>query len=213
LVHASINDRVQRYVNARPYLYHLTNRSNLSHICETAILEPAAILMVRAGRADLLRMRRRGHVQLETLGILLRDQAALHLGNLRLVDGYTFEDFIESLNRRIFFWPGTSAGPISYGKRHFKRYDKERPVILRIGFQSLVRANPAAEPHYCAYNSGSPRCSNGERSPRGPKTFLSAVEFTGTPSQVVEVTFDSSVKLPPDTQFRSHPEGPWDTLL
>jgi hypothetical protein len=213
LVHASINDRVQRYVNVRPYLYHLTDRSNLGRIRETPTLVPAAILMVRAGRTDLLRIRRRGHVQLETTGILIRDQAALHRGNLRLVQGYTFEDFIESLNRRIFFWPGTSAGPINYGIRHFKRYNKERPVILRIGFQSLMLANPAAEPHYCAYNSGSPRCSNGERSPRGPKTFLSAAEFTGTPSRVVEVIFDSEIALPADTKVGRHPAGPWDTLL
>lgn len=206
---------MQRYANARPYLYHLTDRSNLAHIRETGSLFPAATLMESAGRTDLLRVRRRDHepVTVENNAMLVRDQARLHRGNLKLPSGYTFEDFVESLNRRIFFWPGTAAGPIGFGVRHFECYESERPVIFRIDFRSLLPANPSTEPLYCRYNSGSPRCSNGEKSPRGPDTFLSAPKFNGIPSRVVEVTFESQIRLPADSELGEHPTGPWRSLL
>ena|SRR5712691_7943752 len=110
--------------------------------------------------------------------IVVRDQAPLHEGNLSLPRGYTFEDFIESLNGRIFFWPGSAAGPIPHGIRHFERYEQECPVILRVEFQSLLHANPGAEPLYCRYNSGSPRCSNGKKSPRVQAHSYRQMSFT-----------------------------------
>jgi hypothetical protein len=205
---------IKAYAQARPYLYHLTDRSNLDHICETNNLLSAAIFMERAGRTDLLRVRRRGHERVTVANrvILIRDQAPLHRGNVSLPRGYTFEQFVESLNRRIFFWPGTDAGPISYGVRHFERYQPEHPAILKIDFQSLIDSNPAAYPRYCRFNSGSPRCSYGQKSPRGPNTFLSADQFSGTPSKVVEVTFDGPLVLPEDTKVGRNPAGPWCQL-
>jgi len=203
------------YAVARPYLFHLTHRANVDFMRETASLLPAAILMERGGRNDLLRSRRSTHVSISVGGrvVWLRDQGPLHEGNAKLSKGYTFEDLIESLNRRIFFWPGTAVGPISYGKRHFERYEEEKPVILRIHFDTLVQANPGAMPRYCRYNSGSPRCSNGKKSPRGPDTFVPADEFNHSPSKVVEVTFDTEILLPTNTEFGQHPEGPWKKLL
>jgi hypothetical protein len=205
---------IQRWVSLRPFLFHLTDRSNLNRIRETKTLLPAALLMERAGRGDLLRERRRRHEALSVDGrlVLVRDQAPLHGGNVALPEGYGFEDFVESINRRVFFWPGTEAGPIIYGVRHFARYEGERPLILRVGLQSLVSENPSAEPLYCKYNSGSPRCSHGKKSPRGPDTFLSSARFDGTPGQVVEVTFDVPVLLPADTSYGERPSGPWKLL-
>lgn len=171
--------------------------------------------MERSGRNDLLRIRRPGPIQVH-IGdavVSLRDQGPLHKGHARFPKGYSFEDLIESLNRRIFFWPGTAAGPISYGIRHFGTYTKEKPAILRVELEALLIANPAVMPRYCKYNSGSPRCSNGVKSPRGPDTFLLAGECDGTPSSVVEVTFDTEILLPPNTEYGNHPSGPWDRLL
>jgi hypothetical protein len=179
------------------------------------MLFPAAVLMERSGRIELLRARRPGPVQVH-IGdavVWLRDQGPLYEGHARFPTGFTFADLIESLNRRIFFWPGTAAGPISYGMRHFGAYKKEKPAFLRIDFQALLLANPAAVPRYCKYNSGSPRCSNGVKSPRGTDTFLLAADFDGTPSKVVEVTFDSEITLPASTAVGASPKGPWNRLL
>jgi hypothetical protein len=173
------------------------------------------ILLERAGRSDLLRVRRRQHERMTfgTTAILIRDQAPLYSGNLALTSGFSFGDLVESMNRRVFFWPGTATGPVSYGVRHFERYREERPVLLRIDYESLLRANSAADPLYCKYNSGAPRCSFGMKSPRGPRTYSSANSFDGTPSKVVEVTFVCELKLPSNTEFGGQPTGPWSLLL
>jgi hypothetical protein len=178
-------------------------------------MSPSALLMQRAGRQDLLRKRRREHerITIDGIVVLIRDQAPLHRGNMELCGGYSYEDVIESINRRIFFWPGTAGGPINYGVRHFERYRHEKPLILRINLQSLLQCNPDIQPKFCRYNSGSPRCSNGAKSPRGPNTFLPAFEFSGTPSQVVEVTFESPLILPVDATVAKHPKGSWESPI
>jgi hypothetical protein len=180
-----------------------------------ARLVPAAILMERAGRVDLIRTRRQSHerVTVEGRTIVLRDQRPLHKGHARLPRGYTFDDFVESLNRRVFFWPGNMTGPIDYGVRHFLHYEDENPIVLRIEFASLIRTNPSVEPRFCRYNSGSPRCSYGRKSPRGPRTFLTAADFDGSPNHVVEVTFENEIVLPPNTEFGNRPAGPWRSLF
>jgi hypothetical protein len=205
---------VQAYLKARPYLYHLTDSSNISRMARTGCIAPAIVLFERAARPDFLRRKRDTHERIR-IGrdvIVIRDQAPLHKGNLSLPAGYTFEEFVESLNSRVFFWPGTAPSPISYGIRHFERYKNENPAILRLTFASLLLANTLANATFCRYNSGSPRCSYGARSPRGPQTFVPAAEFEGTPSQVVEVTFASELALPADTEVGSHPSGPWRPL-
>jgi len=206
---------IEAFAEARPLLFHLTHRDNLRHIRELGRLFPAAVVMERAKQTNLIRTLRRGFRRLTFEGrtIVIRDQDKLHRGHAGIPNGYTFEDLIEALNRRIFFWPGTGAGPISYGRRHFERYEEEHPVILRIEFQSLLDANRLASPFYCRYNSGSPRCFDGKKSPRGPTTFLSAADFNEAPGKVVEVTFDTEIILPPTTQFGMHPSGPWKRLL
>lgn len=177
-------------------------------------MTPAAILMGDSGRKDLLRVRRRNHevIKIGEDIVRVRDQAPLHEGNVTLPFRYTFGDFIESLNSRVFFWPGNCDGPISYGIRHFERYRDERPVIVRAPVESVMKANPDAEPQFCAYNSGSPRCSNGKKSPREPDTFTPAAAFFGVPSHVVEVTFNREISLPDDSQVGVSPKGPWRRL-
>src|SRR5437868_1012492 len=96
---------IDNYIRSRRYLYHLTDRANLTQISETRCLLPAADWMEQAGRTDLLRTRRQNHERVTTPDkvIVIRDQAPLRRGNLLLTNGYTFEEFVESLNRRIFF--------------------------------------------------------------------------------------------------------------
>jgi hypothetical protein len=205
----------QHYLAARPYLYHLTHQDNVNNLRKTGQLFPACTLMQLGGREELMRKRRPGseRVTVDGATIVLRDQEPLRSGNAKFPKGYAFEDLIENLNRRIFFWPGTSKTAIAYGVRHFEHYKQEKPILLRIKFQSLLDSNHRAIPLFCPFNSGSPRCSYGKKSPRGPNTFVPAEGFRETPSRVVEVTFDRQLTLPPDTEFGGRPTGPWRLLL
>ena len=166
------------------------------------------------GREELMRKRRPGPERLTINGetIVLRDQGPLHAGHAKFPKGYTFEDLVENLNRRVFFWPGNSKTPIPYGLRHFQHYRKEKPILLRIKLQSLLDNNPRQVPLFCRFNSGSPRTSYALKSPRGPNTFVSAADFCEAPSSVVEVTFDHELTIPPDTEFGTRPTGPWQPL-
>jgi hypothetical protein len=131
---------------------------------------------------------------------------------MRLDDDWTFERFIAHLNDRVFFWPGTLNGPISYGSRHFARYEAESPAILRVPTLDVFEANPAVLPLFCRFNSGSPRCTQGRPSPRGAMTFVEAQDAAFRASQVVEVTFAGSVELPATAQLGVRPGGPWQSL-
>lgn len=187
------------FTRLRPFAYHLTARANLPAIQSTARLDPAAALFRQANRPDLLRTRRPDMTPIAVGGrqVLIRDQAPLHPGNCLLQGGYSFEDLVELLNQFVYFWPGTAEGPNDYGKRHFARYAKsEDAVVLRIPTADLFAANPTLTPHASAYNSGSPRCSGGRKSPRGPDTFLPFPAFPHTPGKAIELAFEAPVSLP-----------------
>jgi hypothetical protein len=205
---------VEHYIAARPYLYHLTHRTNLPPLRQTRRLFPAAILLQRSGRVELMRTprRRAEPVVVDGMEIMLRDQGPLHKGSMQLSRGDTFEGFVEILNDRVFFWPGHKSGPISYGIRHFEAYKDEQPAILRVRMEDLLNANPNVTPLFCRFNSGSPRCSYGKKSPRGRNTFVTAPNFGESPGRVVEVTFPAPVVLPPATEHGSHLSGPWRRL-
>src|ERR1700733_6242273 len=115
--HQEVSLLVQQFVRSRPYLFHLTDASNLPHIKQSGVLVSAAVLFRESNRTDLLTIRRRQHHEVVVNGVILRgrDQAPLHKGNLALPVGYAFESFVASLNERVFFWPGTASGPIGYG--------------------------------------------------------------------------------------------------
>lgn len=198
----------------RPYVFHLTARDNLPRIRRLGIVEPASRLAEKAGRIDLVMARRRGHVPITVDGetVVLRDQAPLHAGNMRLDEAWSFEQFVRHLNDRVFFWPGNRHGPISYGVRHFERYKGESPVILRTPFADLLKANTEVTPLFCRYNSGSPRWSRGIAAPRGASTFIEASKATFCGSAVVEVTVTDVVRLPDTVMVGAHPHGPWISL-
>jgi hypothetical protein len=207
--------QLSRLIKLRPFLYHLTDQTNLVVMCETAQIHPASTILREAGQLGFTRVRRVTHhrARFGEHEIVLRDQAPLHSGHIAFAEGFGMSDLLESLNDRVFFWPGTDAGPIDYGMRHFERYRAEQPAVLRIRFESLLAANPHAEPLLCGYNSGSPRSVSGVKSPRGPDTFRCAANFDGPPGAVVEVTFASSLHIPVDAEYGLQPTGPWRRLL
>lgn len=204
------------YIRVRPYLYHLTSRQNAARIRRIRRLESASALMHSAGNASAVSHRRRHHlvVHVEGEAVHIRDQAPLHAGNVRFDGGWSIADLIRALNERVFFWPGTASGPISYGVRHFERYKDEQPVVIRVSAEELFGLNADSTPLFCKYNSGSPRCSGGIGSPRGPATFVAAAAAGFRPPQCVEVTFaGGGVLLPPQALTSGAPTGPWTPLF
>jgi uncharacterized protein DUF7002 len=202
---------IQDIIRLRPYLFHLTDSRNVDRILRTRVLESASQIMSVAGREDLAAVKRPTHVKV-SVGlddIFLRDQAPLHAGNMKLPPAWEFDTFIRSLNMRVFFWPGSAAGPIDYGVRHFNRYQAERPTILRIRLASFLDANQGMELEVCRYNSGSPRWSRGVPAQRGASTFINPAHAAFSASQIVEITVAGNVKLPSDAEIGPQPSGPW----
>jgi hypothetical protein len=194
----------------RPILYHLTARENLTAIwagTPPVLVSAADLIRAKSGgppAESLLRQRREKKVRIKVAGrpIVLRDQEPLHAGHVALPEGTTFEDVVQLLNERVYFWPGDNFGPIPAGRHHFARYTVKEPedcVVFAIPFADLLAANPANPPLLTRCNSGSPRSHpvTGKQ-PRGMQTFLPASRFEGTASDVVEVTFYKSVWLPRD---------------
>ena len=133
--------------------------------------------------------------------LVARDQDPLREGNCALPEGFEFEDLIGLLNEHVFFWPGTAEGPIAAGRNHFGRYVEEHGAqVLRLPTTSALTANP--RPLFCRYNSGAPRCNPRiGRSPRGWETFVTADQFYGRPSDVVECVYRGAVTLPKDAEY------------
>lgn len=194
-------------VRLRPRLFHLTAEENVGRILREGQINSAASLFESAERRDRLRVRRRKGEWVTVNGerVHVRDQAPLHPGSMALSDGWTYDGFVEHVNRHVFFWPGTSRGPIPYGVRHFERYSNEGAVVISVSLDEVRRANPGRDPLVCRYNSGSPRCSGGQRSPRGIDTYVPLDQFPGAAGDVVEVVFRDCVWLPVEAITRHDP--------
>ena len=202
---------LENLVKYRPYLYHLTSRQNLASIRLDRQLRCANRLLDDAKLEHVAGQRRREHLVIdgENGPLLIRDQEPLSVGSINFEDGWTLERFVRHINAHVFFWPGTSEGPIQVGRNHFERYRHEGSVILRIATGSVT---PLAL-LFSRYNSGAPRCSGGKYSPRGPGTYLRADQFTGTVSNVVEVVSAGGFSLPDSTEFSDSLGGPWQSLF
>lgn len=202
------------FVRIRPFVYHLTSESNLASIRRNRQLHPARELLHRAGEPQRARQHRPASVSIEVDGEILhiRDQAPLKRGNLALSSDWMFEDVVELLNSRVFFWPGTARGPVPSGERHFLRYADEAVAILRVPTGELFAANPNVVPEFCKWNSGAPRWSRGIQPVRGPSTFGHAAELSYRGREVVELTFTRPVVLPSGTVVGPSASGPWASL-
>lgn len=199
------------FCRTRPYAFHLTAPENLSRIARTGRLDTAEALCRLAGCADLMLARRDASVgiQVEEDRVVIRDQLPLHVKRMDL-QGRPFEALLADLNHRVFFWAGSERGPGRYGDSHLKRYKAEESVMLRVPMRDLLRK---AEPELCRYNSGSPRHSGGQPSPRGPFTFVPLSAWADRPSMVVEVTFVGGIALPATTQWANAHMKTWHGLF
>jgi hypothetical protein len=193
---------LEKFITLRPYLYHLTDEANIESILNSRVLKSAKRLCEEAAienAEDILRTRRIGHLEIsgKNINAKLRDQDPLFqkIVEKNLDGGWSFSDFVYSLNSRVFFW-----STIKDLRIHYQRYENqnEYPVIIRAETREVIAINKF-QPQFCRLNSGAPRCSSyyvEGAPPRGPKTFQEAPFYNGAPSSVREVTFLDHCKLP-----------------
>jgi hypothetical protein len=204
-----------KFVRSRPYLYHLTHRSNVESILTSRRIESTSLLAERVAlqdRVNFLSTRRPENVTIQNdiHSFVIRDQAQVKENALRrsLVD-CTYEQFITLLNSRVFFWP-----TLKDVRGHFGTYQEERPNVLRFRTADVIALNNA--PLFCRFNSGATRphpAYGGSPAPRGFDTFVAAENFEYIPSKVREVTFGPFCLLPdtygiaedPNQEFTQYP--------
>lgn len=204
----------RRLAGLRPFLWHLTAASNLARIRRERMLHPAVDFLRLAGCAAQSHSRRARHVPLNLPDgdvVQLRDQAPLHAGNVAFADGWDLAQLVAYLNEFVFFWPGAEVAPIDYGMRHFERYRHEPTALIRIPSASLLEQS-AVDVRLSRFNSGSPRCNGGKKSPRGPSTFEAVDRFVESPGRVVEVVVKGAVELPATTVWSLDRGTSWHPL-
>jgi hypothetical protein len=199
------------FVKQWPFLYHFTAIENLESIESSRELRSASELAKGSGTSLLPEKRKVARqVSVGTKSVWLQNQRPLYENNILFEGGWQIQHLIDRLNGLIFFWPGKDEGPSNYGTRHLggNRW-LTNVAAVRLCTSDLFDSDFAESLLFCPYNSGSPRCSGGKRSPRGPSTFPSAEKFQGTPATVVEVVVDGHFHLPASTEFFRTIEPTW----
>lgn len=205
-----------RFVALRPFLYHLTDQDNYPNIMKTKRIFSTKEIVENSdieNKQSFLRTRRASHIQISSndFEYKIRDQKPVSITALskNLTNGWSTGDFIEHVNKRIFFWC-----QLDRLNRHFKTYEIENPIILRFYSKDIIGLNGNAV-EYCRLNSGATRPSShwgGLIPHRGPRTFLQSDKYTRTPGTVVEVTVVGHCDLPNEGFIAVNPEGPWDSI-
>ena len=95
----------ERFGMFRPYLFHLTDRANLSGIRASNTIECASALLSRGRDRALLTVRRDSHrtIEFDTHQVLIRDQKPLHEGAIAFETGWNLPRFVQHVNDHVFF--------------------------------------------------------------------------------------------------------------
>jgi hypothetical protein len=206
---------INKFIKERPYLYHLTSRENASKIIEQRRIYSANMLIDLSDEIEyekIKRQRRIGHQEIKINGAayFLRDQRPISELALSkcLTHQWCVSDFLEHLNDRVFMWP-----TINRLKRHFDRYEEEKPVIFRFPTKEIVESNSHVK--FCRLNSGATRANSylGGRAPeRGPNTFLLAEDYHLSIGSVAEVTFEGECFIHCNFYTSEHPDGDYNLI-
>jgi hypothetical protein len=204
-----------RLLELRPFAFHICSELNFASIQRSHELRSATALVLGTTFEQLLSVRRAKSVvaHLPEGTVEIRDNRPLRLGSLELEPDVTVEEFLQEINSRVFLWPGNEKGPIGTGCAHFERYHGEGDVrVIRAPLKDLLRVNPdrALSVTYC--NSGSARHHSGRKVLRGRSTFQPVEHATRPMSEVKELTFVGSVRLPKSVVWSPTPFGPWQAL-
>jgi hypothetical protein len=163
-----------------PYLWHVTRLENLLRIERTRRLESAAALMRAAGDCAFLR-KQRDEDKCLRIGddeVWLREQSKLNEANAAWEGGWGMPEFLEALNSRVFFWPGTHDGVVRTARENFRSFLDAGGVPIRIRYET-VRHLSGIHIQYSRFNAGAPRQNDGKPIPRGPRTFLAHGAWEG----------------------------------
>jgi hypothetical protein len=198
----SVAFSIAQYAALRPTLWHLTHSNNLDLIRKSRVLMSAELL-AHAAPASPRRDR-----QITPGKPVLRDQKLLHEKCTAFEKGFSMDGLLKELGRRVFFWSGWADRPIKPGRDAISTYAAS-DVIIRIPLLDVAEAH---KPYFSRCNSGATRMQQGKPVPRGPSTFLEAIQCDFPPSKVVEVTFIHSVKLPQSAEVARSLAGPWEAL-
>ncbi len=213
---AFVSFDLQTFILRNPHLYHLTDAGNLIGIVADKRLM-SAVAMIESLAPDsvgLLRTKREAHVQLSAGSRFysIRDQRPISMKALAkcVSNDITPEQYLFLLNQHVFFWPS-----ISRLERHYRRYQHEQPVIIRISTSALFERNPE-KALFSRINSGATRANSylgGVAPERGWHTFLMAEDYPSTISSVAEVTFKGECALPVAIEVGTSPTGLWQQVL
>ena len=201
-----------------PYLYHLTYAPNLERIRRLRILQSTSIMLQAGNMPNQLNQRRTEILELQigNDNIVITDQHPINENNIQFENNWTLADLVQAINNRVFFWRGKSNGLLRCNQKHFERYQNaaQNLVFLRLSFRSALEINSPNGPQLCKYNSGAARRNNGQRIPRGPRTFVEPKDADFSIGKVKEVVFQNFVNLPVETEICNNSwAGPWQPLF
>lgn len=204
---------IQKFIENRPYLYHLTSQANVDRIISQRKLYSTNALIDLSGNLHYQKIKRERRVNHQEIIVnnksyFIRDQRPISELALSkcLTDNWSVADFIEHLNNRVFMWP-----TLDRLSRHFDRYINEKPVIFRFLTNEILNRNPHVK--FCRLNSGATRANSylgGKAPERGPNTFLNAQNYTLSIGSVAEVTFENECSIDCEIYAASRPNGKYE---
>ena len=94
---------VNRLIQLRPFLFHLTARENLAGIRAGGFLKPASHWLRMADRGGEIRLKRLGALKMFVDGhrVVVRDQSPLAAGHIAFDEGWDLARLVEALNDRV----------------------------------------------------------------------------------------------------------------
>lgn len=144
-------------VETYPRVFHAASLLAWPSIQRHGLLSTQELLRLHEVAPDeqaLLLTRRRAHsVLLQTPGLptaVIRDQKPMKFLAEKIAPGERLEDFLLSINSRVFFWPSSERLD---RLRHAKEYRGQKQVILHIDTKVLVERHESRI-ELCRFNSG-----------------------------------------------------------
>lgn len=195
-----------------PWAYHVTFAANLASIVEWRRLDSASRLMRGAGCVG--ERKRRLADRCLPLGehqVTLRNQSALDPTALALPESECLDEYLTFLNRRVYFWPGTSRGPVADGLRMLDKH-RARAVLIRVPTRSLVEHNARTPISVSNCNTGASWLARGRKTSRTREHVQFLPQFRGDLDEVVELSYEDCALLPPTSDCADHLAGPWRPL-